>query len=466
MSRPRIALVSFLCLALALAAVAVVPPLLDAPAPAPQTAPAASLAETPSGAPFGGRSELYRCPMHPGIVHHEPGDCPICGMELAAVPRTAAASPRTQAPPRDGAVRVSRSFLQNFAVRTAEVRRGPLTISTRAVGVLAHDEAKLVSVNTKFAGWIEAARVHNVGESVERGDVLFEVYSPEVVTTEREYLAAVGYVRRLREAGAYREAVHRAESLLAASRERLRNWDISEDQIDALDNLGTASRRVRILAPASGILVDKSGDSLEGMRVAPGQTVLKIADHSTLWATADFDEEALPHVREGSPVSVEVDAFPERRWEGRILFFRSAVNPETRALTAFVEVANPDLALRPMMDVTVSARHLVSPDAVLVPVESVLHSGERAIVVVARDDGLFEPRPIVPGPVAGDRQQITAGLSAGERVVVSSQFLIDSESNLRAAVAQLLGDGGSPEPARRRTSPDGGVGGTPNPHRH
>ena len=451
MSRLHILVIS--SLSLALVAMGAVLLLREPPASAPITAQAASLAEAPAGAPLGGQPALYRCPMHPDIAHNEPGDCPICGMKLVAVRDRSPELLRTETSPRDGVVRVSRSFLQNFAVRTAEVRRGPLSVSTRAVGVLAHDEAKLVSVNTKFAGWIEEARVHNVGESVAEGDVLFEVYSPEVVTTEREYLAAVGYVRRLREAGAYREAVDRAESLLEASRERLRNWDISEDQIDALDNLGMASRRVRILAPASGIVVDKSGDSLEGMRVSPGQTVLKIADHSTLWATADFDEEALPHVREGSPVTVEVDAFPERRWEGRILFFRSAVNPQTRALTAFVEVANPDLALRPMMDVAVSAQRLVAPDAVLVPVQSVLHSGERAIVVVAREDGLFEPRTVRLGPAAGDRQQVTAGLSPGERVVVSSQFLIDSESNLKAAVGQLLGDDEALDSAAR-------------PHRH
>ena len=451
MSRLHILVISLL--SLALVAMGAVLLLREPPASAPITAQAANLAEAPAGGPLGGQPALYRCPMHPDIAHNEPGDCPICGMKLVAIRDRSPELPRTETSPRDGVVRVSRSFLQNFAVRTAEVRRGPLSVSTRAVGVLAHDEAKLVSVNTKFAGWIEEARVHNVGESVAEGDVLFEVYSPEVVTTEREYLAAVGYVRRLREAGAYREAVDRAESLLEASRERLRNWDISEDQIDALDNLGMASRRVRILAPASGIVVDKSGDSLEGMRVSPGQTVLKIADHSTLWATADFDEEALPHVREGSPVTVTVDAFPERRWEGRILFFRSAVNPETRALTAFVEVANPDLALRPMMDVAVSAQRLVAPDAVLVPVESVLHSGERAIVVVAREDGLFEPRTVRLGPAAGDRQQVTAGLSPGERVVVSSQFLIDSESNLKAAVGQLLGDDEALDSAAR-------------PHRH
>ena len=445
MSRLHITLISLL--SLGLVAVAAILLVGDTPARAPGAAPAAILPDTPAGAPSGDRPALYRCPMHPDIVRGEPGDCPICGMDLAAVRDSVPESARPRVAPRDGAVRVSRSFLQNFAVRTAEVERGPLTISTRAVGVLAHDEAKLVSVNTKFAGWIEKARVHNVGETVEEGDVLFEVYSPEVVTTEREYLEAVGYVGRLRKAGAYPEAVHRAESLLAAARERLRNWDISEDQIDALDTLGTASRRVRIPAPASGIVVDKSGDSLEGMRVNPGQTVLKIADHSTLWAKADFDAEAVPYVGEGSPVSVAMDAFPQRRWAGRILFFRSAVNPETRALTAFVEVSNPDLALRPMMDVTVSAQYLVSPDAVLVPAESVLHSGARAIVVVARGDGLFEPRPVALGAAAGDRQQVTAGLSAGERVVVSSQFLIDSESNLKAAVGQLLGGDPAPESA-------------------
>ena len=451
MNRLHVMLISLVTAALV--GVAAVLLLREPPAAVPAGTPVAQPAEAPESSSPGEGPTFYRCPMHPDVLVPEPGNCPICGMELRAVRDAAAQSPPARPSARDGGVRVSHSFLQNFAVRTAEVRRGPLTISTRAVGVLAHDEARLVSVNTKFAGWIEQARINNIGETVEKGEVLFEVYSPEVVTTEREYLAAVEYLGRLREGGAYPGAVDRAESLLAAARERLRNWDIPEDQIDALDTRGTASRRVSVLAPVSGIVVDKSGDSLEGMRVNPGQTVLKIADHTTLWAEADFDEEALPHVREGSPVTVEVDAFPERRWEGRILFFRSAVNPETRALTAFVEIANPDLSLRPMMDVTVSAHHLVAPEAVLVPVESVLHSGERAIVVVDRGGGLFEPRSVMLGPVAGEAQQVTAGLSPGERVVVSSQFLIDSESNLKAAVAQLFGDGGSAESAAR-------------PHRH
>ena len=377
---------------------------------------------------------LYTCGMHPDVTRTEPGNCPICGMKLVAKQPP---DPETAGGP-DGAVRVARNFRQNFAVRTAKVRRGTLPVTIRTVGVLAHNEEKLVSVNTKFEGWIETAHVNNVGESVDEGDLLFEIYSPQLVTTQREYLAAMGYVRRLESSDAYPAAIARAKSLLAAARERLRHWDITEEQIDALERSGSAPRTVGFFSPASGFVVEKTGDSLEGTRVEPGTTVLKIADHSTLWAQAGFFESDLRHVREGSEVTIAVDAFPGRRWRGRILFFRSAVDPETRALTAFVEVDNADLSLRPMMYVDVSLRTEGASDAVLVPAEAILHSGRRAVVVVAGDDGAFEPREVSLGLAAESLQEITSGLSPGETVVVSSQFLIDSESNLRAATAQML----------------------------
>ena len=377
---------------------------------------------------------VYTCGMHPNVTRTEPGNCPICGMKLVAK------KPSTPAE-KDGSdtdVRVDPGFLQNFAVRTAVVERGTLPVSIRTVGVLAHNEEKLVSVNTKFEGWIEMAHVNNVGESVDEGDVLFDIYSPQLVTTQREYLAAMAYVRQLEASDAYPDAIERAKSLLEAARERLHYWDITEKQIDALERSGSAPRNIRFFSPASGFVVEKMGDSLEGMQLQPGMTVMKIADHSTLWAQAEFYEEDLRHVKEGSEATIEVDAFPGRRWEGRILFFRSAVDPDTRALTAFVEVDNADLSLRPMMYVDVSIRAEGAADAVLAPAEAVLHSGERAVVVVARDDGSFEPREVSLGTAAGGKQEITAGLSPGETVVVSSQFLIDSESNLRAATAQLL----------------------------
>lgn len=395
---------------------------------------------------------LYTCGMHPQVLRHEPGQCPICSMELVPKRRDAveALGLAADAP----GVRVPRTFLQNFAVRTAVVERGPLPVSIRTVGALAHNEESLVSVNTKFGGWIEKAHVNNIGESVVEGDVLFDIYSPELVATQREYLAAGSYVARLVAGGADPDAIARAEALLEATRERLRNWDISDAEIARLEQAGTAPRTVRFFAPASGLVVAKSGDSLEGMRVDPGMTVLKIADHSTLLAEARFFEEDLRHVQEGSEAVIEADAFPGRRWNGTILFFRSAVDPDTRALTAFVQVDNADLALRPMMYVDVSVRAGGAADAILVPAESVLHSGERSVVIVAQRDGGFEPREVALGLAAAGKQEVVSGLSPGERVVTASQFLIDSESNLKAAMAQLL------------RGSEGGEDSAPTPHMH
>ena len=376
----------------------------------------------------------YTCGMHPHVNRTEPGNCPICGMKLVAKKPSGA----DEEDASDTEVRVAPTFQQNFAVRTAVVERGALPVAIRTVGVLAHNEEKLVSVNTKFEGWIETAHVNNVGESVARGNVLFDIYSPQLVTTQREYLAAMAYVQQLEASNAYPDAIERAKSLLEAARERLHYWDITKEQIAALERAGSAPRTVRFFSPASGFVVEKMGDSLEGMRLEPGMTVLKIADHSTLWAQAEFFESDLRHVREGSEARIEVDAFPGRHWNGRILFFRSAVDPETRALTAFVEVDNADLSLRPMMYVDVSLRAEGASDAVLVPAQAILHSGERAVVVVAKDDGAFEPREVTLGLAAEGMQEVSKGLSTGETVVVSSQFLIDSESNLRAATAQML----------------------------
>ncbi len=398
-------------------------------------------AHTTPGPTAGERKILYwRAPMDPNYTSDTPGTSPM-GMDLVPV--------YEDQTPQNGGVRVSQRFLQNFAVRTTPVTTGALPVSIRTVGVLAHNEEKLVSVNTKFEGWIEKARVNNVGELVEKGDLLFEIYSPQLLTTQREYLAAMDYVERLRQNRAYPEAVARAESLLEAARERLRYWDITEEQIDTLGASRAVTRTVRFFSPSSGFIVDKMGDSLEGMKLSPGMTVLKIADHATLWAKAEFYENDVRHVREGQRVLIEVDAFPGRRWDGTILFFRPAVNQHTRTLTAFVEVANPGLRLRPMMYVTVSVQAAGSARAVIAPAESVLHSGERAVVIVAKGGGVFEPREVELGMAGGGLQEVTAGLSPGEAVVVSSQFLIDSDSNLKAAISQLLSGDASeqPEPA-------------------
>ena len=402
--------------------------------------------------PDGERRILYwRAPMDPTYTSDRPGKSPM-GMDLVPVyadEMDAAADPGGGA---DTGIRVSQAFLQNFAVRTALARRGALPVAIRTVGILAHNEERVVSVQTKYEGWIERASVNNVGETVARGEALFEIYSPQLVTTQREFLGAMQYVGRLQAGGAYPEAIDRARSLLEASRERLLYWDMTGEQIDALAESQVVNRTVQVFAPASGFIVEKMSDSMEGLRIGPGMTVLKIADHSTLWAETEFYEGDLRHVREGQAVVIEADAYPGLEWSGRILFFRPAVNPETRTLTAFVEVANPDLRLRPMMYVNVMVRTSGPADAVMVPTEAVLHSGTRTVVIVARDGGLFEPRQVVLGTESEGMQEVAAGLAEGESVVVSSQFLIDSDANLRAAISQLLG-GADGVPGAERTVP-------------
>ena len=432
---------------------------------------------------------LYTCGMHPQVIQDEPGDCPICGMRLMPVKDAGAGGGAAQGErkilywraPMDpnfisdqpgkspmgmdlvpvyegqgggsaGGVRVDPSFLQNFAVRTTVVERGTIPIEIRTIGILEHNEANVVSVNTKFEGWIEKSYYNTIGEHVERGDPLFEIYSPQLVTTQKEYLAAVSYVNRLSKA-AYPEAVERAESLLESARERLQSWDVSEEQIDQLKQSGKAQRTVKIFSPASGHIAGKGGDSLEGMRLTPGMTVLKLADHSKLWAAVEFYEDQLQHVRKGTHVRIEVNAFPGRRWAGRVVLFDSRVDPKTRTLKAYVEVNNKDLKLVPGMYATVRVIAPAVSNAVKVPAQAVLHSGERSVVIVQTAKGVFEPREVKLGPTGGDDQEVREGLEPGEVIVTSSQFLIASESNLKAAIQQLLGERSKSDSPPREQKP-------------
>ena len=442
--------------------------------------------ETPSSGAADTPAQLWTCAMHRHIVREEPGNCPACGMRLTPVKDTSVSSTgagtmssgerkilywRAPMDPNytsdkpgkspmgmdlvpvfedeaavEGGVRVDPNFLQNFGVRTALAERGSIPIEIRTVGTLAHNEETLVSVNTKFAGWIEKAYFNNVGESVKRGDVLFEVYSPELVTTQREYLAALDYLDRL-SGSAYPEAVERARSLLEATRERLQYWDISEEQIRQLNDSRQVSRTLKVYSPASGLIVGKMSDSFEGMRLTPGMTVLKLGSHSRLWAKVELYENDVRYVREGTPVRVEVSAFPGRSWRGRVVLFDGALDPRTRTLAAYVEIDNSDMKLRPNMFADVVIRPTVVRGAVKVPQQAILHSGERAVVIVEKTKGVFEPREVELGAEGGGFQEVRRGLEPGERVVTSSQFLIDSESNLRAAISQLLGSRQSAEDA-------------------
>ncbi len=384
-------------------------------------------------------TQLWTCGMHPQVIQDEPGTCPICGMNLTPVkgsPTPSAADSSDEESSNPG-VHVDPNFIQNFSVRTAVVEKGSIPIVIRTIGTLDYNQKNIVSVNTKFEGWIEKANVNYLGESVRRGQVLFEIYSPQLVTTQQEYLAAVDYVEKL-SANGTEDAVARAKSLLEATHERLHYWDITDEQIAELKSSRTPARTLKILSPASGIVIEKMSDSLEGMKLTPGMNVFKIADLSNVWAEIEVFEYQIQHLRLGQMASITLDAFPGRRWTGKIIYLDPTLNEQARTLKAYVEILNPDRKLRPEMYANVEIRVPVLSGVVKVPDEAVLHTGDRNVLIVEREKGYFEPREITLGASGEGYTQVTHGLREGEMIVVSSQFLIDSESNLKEAISKML----------------------------
>jgi RND family efflux transporter MFP subunit len=422
-------------------------------------------------------TQLWTCGMHPQVIQDHPGTCPICGMNL--VPLKQEPTPAASNMPKEKKIKywvapmdpnyisdkpgkspmgmdlvpvyeeeeteatgihVDPNFIQNFAVRTTAVENGSIPIVIRTIGTLDYNQKNIVSVNTKFEGWIEKAYVNYIGETVKRGDVLFEIYSPPLVTTQQEYLATLDYLEKLSSKGD-EEAVKRAKSLLEATRERLQYWDITDDQIEELTNRKTPMRTLKILSPVSGIVIEKMGDSLEGMKLTPGMNVFKIADLSNVWAEIDVFEHQIQYVSLGQKADITLDAFPGKHWTGKVIYLNPTLNQKTRTLAAYVEIENPDRKLRPEMYANVEIRVPAVSGAVKIPSEAILHTGERNVVIVEKDKGFFEPREVTIGSEGEGYSQVTKGLHEGETIVVSSQFLIDSESNLKEAISKMLAAG-------------------------
>ena len=403
---------------------------LHKPATAPGQQQAATEPAASSSSQPGERKILYwRAPMDPGFVSEQPGKSPM-GMDLIPVYEDDSA-------PETG-VRVNPNFLQNFSVRTAVVERGSIPVDIRTIGILTYNEKNIALVNPKFEGWIEKSTVNYIGEPVQKGEVLYEVYSPDLVTTQQEYLAALHYLERL-SSGGHPDAIARARSLLEAAHERLRYWDITDDQIQELGASRKTSRTLKMISPVSGVLVEKMGNTLEGMRVTPGMNLYKIADLSSVWAEIEVFEYQIQFLALDQTAHITVDAFPGRQWEGKIIYIDPTVNAQTRTLKAHVEIPNADGKLRPGMYANIAIRVPAVSGAVKVPEEAILRTGERSVVIVAKGQGVFEPREVHLGAMGGGYREVRHGLSADEIVVISSQFLIDSESSMKEAINKMLG---------------------------
>jgi len=351
------------------------------------------------------------------------------GLRLAGMgdsPAAPAAEPTGEHP---GEFRVAPERLQRIGVRTALVAKRMMQPDLRATGRVTWDETALQDVSLKVRGWIGELHVAAVGAQVERGQVLFTLYSPELYATQREYLLAIQGQARARAT----DTPDRADYLVTAARNRLRLWDIAPADLERIAKSGVPLEQLPIRSPAAGYVVEKN--VVAGGAIEPGQRLYRIAPLDRVWIEAQVYEEQIALLSPGMRVEIDVPSLPGRRFEGTLAWVYPSVSESTRTAQVRIELANEDLALRPDMFATV---HLetVQSERLVVPLSAVLHAGERSFVFLDLGEGRLRPQLVEVGMRIGEEVEVLSGLEEGQSVVSSATFLVASESRLRAALDQ------------------------------
>ncbi len=392
-------------------------------------APAAGTATT-AAAPVAARKPLfYRNPMGLADTSPVPKKDPM-GMDYVAVFE----GEKDTTPTPVNQIKISADKVQKLGVRTEAAILRTLDRTARAAGRIEPDERRSYTISPKFEGYIERLQVSATGQAVSKGQPLFEVYSPELVSAQREYAIAAQGVRSLKDAGgdAGSEARAGMQRLADSSLMRLKNWDISEEQITALGKSGETKRTLTFRSPVSGIVTEKK--AVQGMRFMPGETLYQITDLSTVWVLADVFEQDIGQVKVGASATVKINAYPGKDFKGSITYIYPTLTAETRTVPVRLELANPGALLKPGMFAEIELAVGANTKVVTVPTSAVIDSGTRRIVLIQVGEGRFEPREVKLGARTDTYVAITQGVKEGEQVVVAANFLIDAESNLKAAV--------------------------------
>lgn len=422
-------------------------------------------------------AQQYTCGMHPMVITDEPGLCPICNMELTPLKSTGSEASVVPAGERKikywvapmdptyirdepgqspmgmdlvpvyedeaatgSIISIDPVTSQNMGVRITTVTRKNISRTVRTVGLVGYNEPKQFSVNSKVDGWVERLYVNETGQFVKKGSALLEIYSPALVSAQEEFLLASNNSKSLSKSP-FPSIADGATRLLESSRRRLKLWDVSDRQITRLEKRGEVTKTLTLYAPYDGIVNMKM--VREGQYVKSGMELLMISDISKVWVYADIYEFEMPWVKVGQKAKIILPYVGSDPIESEVSYIYPFVEPKTRTIKARFDIDNPDFTLKPDMYVNVRLETDPVENALTVPVEAVLHSGERQTVFVALGDGKFEPRLVKTGlqNEAGDIE-IVQGLLEGEHVVISAQFMLDSESKLREAIQKML----NPEP--------------------
>ena len=331
------------------------------------------------------------------------------------------------------AFRISPEKQQLIGVQYGTVEYELSAKTIRAVGKAAFDETKIVRINPKIEGWIENVYVDFTGKLVQKGQPLLTIYSPDLVQTQEEYLLAIKGQKQLGESP-FGEAVNFSDSLVQSARRRLQLWDITDEQIKDLEKRGTPSRTMTLYSPASGFVMTRN--AFPRQRVMPDTELYQLADLSNIWIVADIYEFEAANIKLGQPATVTLSSYPGREFNGKITYIYPQVDNTTRTLKVRVELANRNFLLKPDMyaDVTININY---GSRLLVPQEAVMDSGSEQLVYVSLGDGYFEPRKVQLGGKVENKYLVLGGLKAGENVVTSGNFLIDSESRLKSAAGGM-----------------------------
>lgn len=396
---------------------------------------------------------VYYCPMHPSVMQDHPGECPICSMTLVLKPDDEMARPVEPRPaasttakssamameptagvPGLAAVDLPPERVQLIGMRTATVKRETFGGELRTVGVVAANEHGLAQINTRFSGWIQKLLVSETGEHVRRGQVLATIYSPEVLRAEQEFLVARGWSSGGNTTpGPDHDGL--TTGLDANARRRLELLGISAQEIDEVVQTGKAIDAIAIRSPVDGYVIAKT--AVAGLAVQPGTVLFEVADLSQVWVTAEIYERDISRIRVGQKARLELSAFPGETATGKVQFIYPMLDAGSRTLRVRLEFRNRTdrngPRLRPGMYGTVTL-DLPSTTGLMVPVEALVDTGETQYLFVAKDGGHFEPRMVKVGAHIKERVEILSGVTEGETVVTTGNFLVDSESRLRAAI--------------------------------
>jgi RND family efflux transporter MFP subunit len=372
----------------------------------------------------------YKDPMHPWYTSNKPGIAPDCGMELVPV---------YEGESDVQGIKIDPVVVQNIGVRVETAKKQKLQKIIRTTAKIDYDERKVTTVTTKIMGWVEKLYVDYTGQYVKKGQPLFEIYSPELVSTQEEYLQAIRYLKKVSQGS--KEVLDGAQELVNSAKRRLFYWDISEKDINEIEKNNSPKKTLTIYSPVNGIVVEKM--VYQGQQVMAGMDLYKIADLSVVWAMADIYQMDLPWIKLGQNVDLELSYLPGKEFQGKVTYIYPFLNEETKTVKIRTEVRNTsNYEFKPGMFATVKFVSPVSINAIVVPSQAIIRSGERNIAVISLGGGYFDPREVKLGVESEGLVQVIEGIREGENIVVSSQFLIDSESNLKAAIQQMSGHAG------------------------